>query len=370
VALKVFDGLDHYSNPNTDLLTRSAGFLQWNVPSASALSAFVTGTDNVGTVLQFAGANLFPGSVRPLRAVWADRNAEMYVGVRIKLPSASGSPNGIASGFWFTFVDTVAGAAQVTLNFDYTNYAIRCYRGDYSGTSLGISANNAWPADAFVFVEFHIKIHASAGIVNVRVNGNDVLNLTGQNTKNTANAWADATDFALQTSVLNGTSYAWMRDVYYCDTATDSGSLPNNTFLGDVGTRTLFATGDSSVAWTPNSGVNNYSRVNEHAMDSDTSYNSSANPGDEDQLNFGPITNTVPLIYGLQVTIAARKDDVGSRVIKTGLKSGGTTSYGANHSVPSSYVYFTDLWVLDPNTSANWTRAAVNALAGIYNLVS
>lgn len=370
MALKVFDGLDHYNSPNTDLLTRSAGFLQWQIPALSALSSFVTGTDNVGKVLQFQAANLFPGVVRPLRAVWKDRNDEMFIGVRVKIPSAAGSPSGQTSGFWFAFVDTVAGAYQVTLNFDSSNYAIRAYRGAYNGTSLGISSNNSWPADAYIFVEFHIKIHASAGIVNVRVNGNDVLNLTGQNTKATANAWADATDFSLQTTVLNNDHYAWMRDVYYCDTASDSGSLPNNTFLGDVGTRTLFATGDSVVQWTPNSGANNYSRVNENAMDSDTSYNSSANPGDEDQLDFGPIVNTIPIIHGLQVTIAVRKDDVGARVIKTGLKSGGTTSYGADHSVPSSYVYFTDLWILDPNTSANWTRAAVNALAGIYNLVS
>lgn len=367
MALKVFDGFEKYASPNADMMSRSDNFLQWQNPISSALNGFVTGRDGIGQALKFQAANVTLGS-RPLRAVWQDRNAEMYVGQGLYLPSASGSQN--AAGFYFTFRDTVAGAAQIIVYFNFNNYAIQVYRGT-TATLLGMSDNNAWTGDAWFFVEIHVKIDDAAGVVDVHVDGVSKINLTGQDTKATTNAWADALDYDLQSTVLNENSYCLLDDVYYCDTVADSGVLPNNTFLDDVGTRALVATGDGgTIQWTPNSGANNYSRVADSAMDSDSTFNSTSTAGNEDQVTHAPLTNLIPIIYGVQVRIAARKDDVGPRTIKVGLNSGGTVDYGADHPVLTTYAYFSDLWVLDPDTGANWTRTGLNAVLSAYNLVA
>lgn len=368
MAFKVGEGFDHYLSPVADMLSRADGFLQWQLPAGNCLDGFVTGRDGRGRALKFKGANTFTPA-NPLRGVWKDRNTEMFIGKALYLPSGA-SPTSNAAGFYFVFMDTVAGAPQVTVHFDYNNYSVSAYRGAYNGTLLGISSNNSWPGDAWNFIQFRIKIDPSGGVVQVKVGANMVLNLTSKNTQATANAWSDALDNCLQTSILNEYSEAYMDDIYYCDTAVDPGASPNNTFLGDVGTRTLFLTGDVATQWSRNGGAANFSRLNEIAMDGDTTYTFSANPGDEDRFTAQPLVNVIALIVAVQITIAVRKDDMGPRVVKAGMLSGVTTSYGSNHSVPDTYVYFTDPWVLDPNTTANWTRTAVNALEPIANLVS
>lgn len=353
------------------MLSRS-GFLQYQqwVANISPTVTFISGP-SIGKALRIQGGVSSAG----LMAVYADRNAEAFIGWRVRSPAnLSGGTN---SGRWFIFYDAVAGGIQFSVFFNRNNYSVQVFTGGgsganpASGTSIGLSANNVWTDNTWELVEIHAKIHGSAGEVEVRVRGETVLHLTGQNTKITANAWFDS--IGLVPDPFSGgasNSYLDLDDHYYCDTTSDSGTSANNTFMGDVGTRTLFATGDGSVHFIPNSGANNYSRINETAMDSDTSYNSSATPGDEDQFTFQPMINAIPVIYGVQVTIAVRKDDVGPRVIKTGLVSGGTTGYGANHSLPDTYAYFTDMWILNPDTTANWTRTEVNAALGLYNLVS
>jgi hypothetical protein len=361
VALKVGEGYDHY-NAQPDFLTRS-GFLQWQFPNSAPLQAFsfVTGLAAIGKALYWGVSHNIGAPDQTVSAVWADRNQEAFIGFRVNLPFGSSLTVG--------FVDTIGGATQCSVFFNSANYAVYAYRGDTSGTLLGVSPNNAWTGATNQFFEFRVKVANSGGVLEVRKGNVVILTVSGVDTQQTANAWHDRMDLGLPGALFSNV-YATIDDLYYCDTTSDPGATPNNTYLGDVGTRTLFTTGDGTVQWTPNSGANNYSRVAETAMDSDTSYNATATPGNEDRLSHQPIVNVIALIYGVQVTIAARKDDVGPRVLKTGLKSGATTSYGANHSLPDSYAYFTDMWILDPNTSANWTRTAVNNVQSIYNLVS
>ena len=226
-----------------------------------------------------------------------------------------------------------------------------------------------WTGDVWNYIEVRAKIDNSAGVIDVHINGVSVTSVSGVDTQATTNAWFDSADFLL-VPPINTQTFIWRDDFDYCDTTTGAGATAANTFLGDVRVATLFATGDDSVQWTPNSGSDNFSRINEPAMDSDTSYVSTSTATDQDTYDFEPLINTVGTIFGIQLTVAARKDDAGSRVIKQVLKSGGTTDFGADNALPDvTYAYFTDQWILDPNTSANWTRANVNAIAAGVNLV-
>lgn len=361
MALQVWEGFDHY-NGSADLISRS-GFLQWQFPDAlSPFSAFTTGRNGFGKSLQIGTVNAGLYGGQRLRGVWAVRNAEVYFGIAVYCPAGAGVN--------FSLVDTVANAPQVGINFNPNNYSVQVWRGTLgTGTQIALSNNNVWAGDVWNFIEIHYKINGSTGAIDARVNGVSVFGgpVTGLNTQATANAWSDAVDISVSDG---GSQLIELDDLYYADTATGAGTFPANSFLGDCRVATLFATGNGSVQFTPLTGAN-WQEISEHAMDSDTSYNYSSTPGQEDTFTFGALSATINVIFGVQITIAARKDDGSSRVIKAALISSATEVYGSNHSIPdTNYAYFTDIWILDPHTSSNWTLGGVNGATYGYNLVS
>lgn len=142
--------------------------------------------------------------------------------------------------------------------------------------------------------------------------------------------------------------------------ATLPASLAGNTFV----TATLAA---ATILGTLT--ITNAGNVSEVAMDSDDTYNSSSTLNDEDLLVFGVLPGDINLVLGVQLTGAYRKDDAGTRVVKQALKSSTTEVYGADHYLSTeTYVYFTDLFVLDPNTDTSWTTTGVNSLVAGYNV--
>jgi hypothetical protein len=78
---------------------------------------------------------------------------------------------------------------------------------------------------------------------------------------------------------------------------------------------------------------------------------------------------TSPTIKGVMHSINAKKDDAGSRNIKSLCKSSSTTSTGTSQALPSSYAYLTQVWETDPNTAAAWTETNLNAAEfGVENV--
>ena len=352
MALKVWDGFDHYGSA-TDFTQRS-GFLQYI--TSSIAPSFVTGRNGFGSAISIAGSNF--------TAVMGQRVASAFIGFACQIPSGS--------GLYVSFNDTTVGltvTTQVTVFFDQANFAIKVYRGfapSATSTQLYISPNNVWTAKVWNFIEIWPVIDDTTGSVTVRVNGVVVATLTGADTDFSGNTWWDSVTFTNPGVGMVAT----FDDLYYADTVVGPGSYPANNFLGDVRVATLFPTANAGVHFTPLAGTN-FSEINEHQMDSDASYNFSTTAGDEDFFTFDPLENTVSKIYGIQLTGAWRKDDGGMRVIDQVVKTGGTEYLSPDHSVPDNfYAYFTDLWILNPNTSVNWTLTDVNNILAGYKLIS
>lgn len=366
MALKAFDGFDHYNSGGAfggDLFARS-GFIQYdpNFLGASSVS-FVAGINGDGSAV----------TGNYLRATYAARNATAIIGQAIKFPANAPANNG-----WIFLLDSLGASlhtCQISILFNPGNNSISVYRGSGyvgfesgNGTLLLTTANNVMVPTQANYVEIQATIDPSAGAVAIYLNGSatPVVNITGANTRNSANSVFDqAVWFGLTNTMV-------LDDHYYCDTVVGPGSFPCNAPLGSVHCETLFAIGNDQAQWSPNPNTNaNWQNVNEAAMDSDTTYNSSATPGQEDRFNYQSLPGVVSAVFGAQVTGAYRKDDAGTRTVKQALKSGVTEVYGANDNLASSaYGYFTDLFVLDPNTSASWTNAAINAVKAGYNLVA
>lgn len=342
MALKAIDGFDHYNN-QTDLLARSNSFLQWqNVTFGS----FSTGRNGNALALSLGG-----NTPRQLTGVFAQRVASAGIGHAASIPSDN--------TYSMSFKDSVSGVTHITITLNSNNFSIQVNCG---ATQLYYSPNNVWGGNVWHYCEAWVVINSSTGSVLFKVDGETLVNLTAVNTQNGGNAQWD--------------TYTWsgpggpIDDFYYCDSTTDSGIYPNNAPIGDMRVFTQFATGNSAVQWTPLANTN-WQEVSETAMDGDTSYNFSQTAGQEDLLTFSHPPATTNKILGVALTGAYRKDDATMRTIKQPIKSGVTKVYGATYSLPdNSYSYFTDMFILDPNTSANWALAAVNGITAGYNLVS
>jgi hypothetical protein len=114
-----------------------------------------------------------------------------------------------------------------------------------TATGLAITSFNVWH-----YFEIYGTVNASTGTCTVYMDGTAIITVTGVNTGSAAVA-------RIQTNTDgNGgnTQALQIDDLFFADATTH---------LGECKVETLRPASDSSVAWTPSSGANNYSRVNE-----------------------------------------------------------------------------------------------------------
>ena len=385
MALKAVEGFDTYNNARADMLSRTGlDFLQWQIYGANnqPTLSFVPGFEGDGKAFQIAGVGGPPGPNSGLPtewpvAVWGARNQTATIGVRLNNNPSGGTINNLP-GCTFYFYDTIANTIQITVLFNPLNYAVEIYRGQFS-VFLGASPNNFWDGNQPNYVEIQPFIApGTGGSVHVRVNYDAIsgagadYNLTSVNTQASVNAWFDATGFspAVMTGVAGTGGVISLDDLYYCDTTVTAGLYPNNSFLGDIHAYTRFPNGNNAVQWTPLT-LTNWQMVDETAMDSDATYNSTITPGNEDTFNLPTLPGVVNNIIAIIIQGAYRKDDAGAHSVKQALVSNGVTYYGPPRSLQNTtYGYLSDIFELDPNTGANWTILHANGMAAGYNLVS
>lgn len=280
----------------------------------------------------------------------------------------SGSPATVGQSFGFlrTTLSGVmrfagfleGGSYQVMLGDDGSNH-LRVWRGQ--GTAVLGTGTKVINDNTYYHIEWKVTIHPSAGTIVVKVNGVVDINLSGLNTRATANSWADQASIGPDTNFGLGGGYVGHIDDYIVWDTT--GAAPWNDFPGDCRVQCLNPSADgASSAWTPNSGTTHFNRVNEATQDGDTTYLSDANVGDRDTWTFTDLTPTSGSVLGVAVVAVARKDDAGARSIVTVERQSGVNYDNATvHPLGTTYTYERDNMTLNPATSAQFTVAEVNA---------
>lgn len=343
MALRFVDSMAHYSQTQLQA-GRKYG-------STNGVQINATGGRRTNPCLRVTGWNT------PLTLI-LDQQPTWIQGWAWKLGSIPGS-----GGLNDHFLDIYdAGTLQCFFHMN-TDGTISGYRGN--GTLLGTSAG-VIPSGSYVYIEFKVTIHASAGVMAIRVNGVSFLNLTGKNTQMSGNATANKFVYYQNPSFAPGVTTDW-HDFYVCD---GTGSV-NNDFLGDIRVDATFpnAAGTNS-AWTPNSAVANYTTVDENPATDDTDYNSSSTAGNKDTYNYPAIPPSAGTVFGVVVQSTVRKDDAGSRTTRALVLQGGTVYNGATLGVGDTYAIQTEIFEQDPNTAAPWTVAGVNSAEYGLELVS
>jgi hypothetical protein len=234
-----------------------------------------------------------------------------------------------------------------------------------NGTVLGSASVQALSEGVFYYLELRVVIHPSTGSYVLRVDGVPWLSGGPVNTQGAGTASANMIVLGhFSDGIFLNVD---VDDIYICD---GTGSA-NTQLLGDCRVDALLPSGDGAHAgWTPSAGTSHFSLVDEVPPNDDTDYLSASVATTRESHTFTNLpAMPTPVIYGVQHTVVARKDDAGTRQVYSLVKSGAITQVASTpFTMALAWTMYTAIWEQDPATTAPWTVAGVNAMeAGVEN---
>lgn len=230
------------------------------------------------------------------------------------------------------------------------------------GTTLTYNSVNYGGLVAGTWQQLQVRLVVSptVGVVHVRIDGTDFINLTGQNT--------GSTNIGKVAWYGNNSADRRLANIVVLD---NTGSFANSLPSGRVKVYTLYPDGDGAYTdWTPNSGSNRYSRINEKPADDDTSYVSDITVGNKFSCTMGDLpTSGIAQVLGTLLTAIQEEDDAGGKTDKLLIRSGSTDQYSSS-DIPTVTAYQSTtkdgvaamVQNVDPATSAQWDVTGINAV--------
>ena len=266
---------------------------------------------------------------------------------------------GTATGEW-TFLATQDPAAttQVSVTWDCLSNVLRLYRAT-AGTLLATSGTTLAP-DSWHVVELrHQLLTTTTGVAEVWLDGNRVINFSGD--------VVNSTVVSVQSVLLGSVSglvpavgaYIGFDDIAINDVA---GAI-NNGRPQDGRIVLLSPSGAGSSTQFTRGGTDtgaNYSQVNE-IPPSIAQYVGSNTVGQRDLYTLADVAVAVSSINVVEAILLAQNSDAGGGSIAPTIKSAATVNEATAIGLSTSPSYVRAQWETDPNTSAAWTIAAVNA---------
>lgn len=237
--------------------------------------------------------------------------------------------------------------------------------GALATSATGVILNNTWH-----YIEVYARINDTTGQVIVKVDNNEVINVTNVDTRN--GGTGIITGLGPLHSSSNGAPSDYIGsqqdydDWYICDT---TGTV-NNSFLGPVRIDGLLPNADGATTdFTPFSGTDNFVMVDEAIPNGDTDYNSSATIGHKDIFDLTSIPTPASVtVFGVVSRVRARASDLGTVELQPSIISSATEADGARRFLGTSYNEYSDLFEQNPNGNVPWTDTTVNALQQAYRI--
>lgn len=345
MSIDLVEGFDH---TNSDALLASKG---WTVTNELISEGFFTYTQtarvagngySIGINRTGGAANDRDNSLT--KVITSDDG--LYFGAGVVVVGV------FYSSLIIEFLDTATSQIGVRFNTDRT---LSVVRGGWGGTVL---ATTAWQftLGSWFHLQFQCKIANSGGWIKLWINGELIIDTTGLDTQNTANASANRIYLKGSCATQSG-QYVRFDDLY---SGNEAGSL-NTAPIGDAIVATLFPTAaGANTAWTPSAG-SNYQNVDEVNADGDTTYNYTSTLNNKDTYTYGNLPATAALVFAIQINPYLRKDDAVARACKSLMRVGSTNyQIGADKYLSTSYLYYPALTEIDPSDSLQPTVADVN----------
>lgn len=298
---------------------------------------------------------------RQIRRVFGEAKQVVGFGYRFnveELPSAEPIDDNGGYGLELANFRDVANTSHCHITLG-TDGAVIFRRGN---TEIGRSDPCIAPGGYHHF-EAKVKIDNSTGYVEVRVNEVTVLNLTGIDTQNSANATAAQVSVGLRGSVSTGAvgfSTCDFDDFFAWD---DDNTDAENTivdFIGDKGVYWLPVNADTAEAdWTKSTGVTGYTLIDEIPPSGGTDYIADTTGAARSIFGVSDLPANVAELIAVMPVIMPRKEDSGSVTMRGGIVVNGQESYGPDDSPSTAYAYLRPApKTIDPDTGVAWANDA------------
>lgn len=272
--------------------------------------------------------------------------AQLFVGFAFKVDNITATR--ILLSAWGDTGVTQHSVLQVS-----TTGQVQALRGS---SILASSAAGAIVPGNWNYIEMRSTIADSGGVFEVRLNGTQVINFTGD-TKNVGTL--TTYDMVSLSGASTTDPLITYDDLYIADAL---GSAPNNTFLGEVVVQTLIPTAPgNSTGFTPIGAATNWEAVGELPIDTND-YVASNVVGTKDTYTLANLSGSTGTIYGVQTNVIASKTGVGAANLKAVVRSGGTDYNDATVTLNASPAWYGAIRETNPNTGTAWTATTVNAL--------
>lgn len=326
-----------------DLVTATTlldGSGRWALPSGVTSGSWSIVTGRTGNCARLTMIN---NAARLIERV-IDNQQEWYVGFAFRFSTTPEATHNL-----YRLVDSTT--TQIEVSLDTSRRLIISRNGTALATSTGALNTNQW-----YYVEVYAKIDPSVGAVDVHIDETSFVNVTGANTRNSANSFANRIQIGDNSATAAvGTQTKDFDDMYFAD-GTNS-----QTFLGDRAVKVSAPTGaGATTAWTPSTGAN-WAAVDEQPANDDTDYVSSATVNQVDTYVFADLASNVGAIDAVNVVLRSRKDDAGTRSIAAVVRPVSTDRVGTTRAQSTTYQLTSNVWVTNPDTGVAWTRAGFNA---------
>jgi hypothetical protein len=370
------DGFEHYGTDEANMLDGVYADCFTGVYGALSTTQAATGSYSyyIGQ-----GTTGNTNDVRGFRKVLPTSTLSIGVGQRLyfaALPSAADS----------------LGAASIlglmptnSLNNSHLNFVvgingeIHCYRGSEMQSGDGItngtllfSTDPLLVASAWNHVEIQAGIHDTTGWVRIAINGVHRHEETGLDTAYNAFEIGSILMTRPFLGEHNATTRWYIDDLYvydfegdsavyhdWCPTVDGSGVATN--YMGEWQCMYLPMNGDTAEDdWVPSTGSDAYAVVDE-TDPNDADYISSTAAGDLTELAFTDLPEDITVVRGVMLVGRMSKSDAGPALVTFGAKSVAATDDAAERPITVEPTYWWDFMHEDPNTSARWTRAGLNA---------
>lgn len=337
------DGFDAYNGAGAGSSSAVGLGVRWAFPLATPSTPLPAG--------RFGGHAL-----SPYNSSFQFGYATLQTGISYTSATMGAAIIGAQAGTTFTLLGFLLnGSGQFSLVFNTASQVLSIISGT-SGATFCSSVALGPILVSWHYFEISVVVASGAGgSVFAYLDGVLVCSATGINT---AALGASVNGIFLGCVNASGNAINYHDDFYF---------NPSVTPLGPMRCPMLRASADSAVAWTPNSGANNYSRVNETDMDGDTSYVSASANGTSDLYTFGLLPTTPSTIFDVAPVMAVRGTDANPRGVEMQISSSSTLDRGSAGGTSNAYGFSSRSLLVDPNTGLAWTASAVNSvLAGPY----
>jgi hypothetical protein len=283
-----------------------------------------------------------------------------------------------------------------------------------SGTQIGAVTIQSYPGSAWHYMEIGVTISSSAGVVILRVDGTNWINLTNQNTQANSDAFATGVAIGWQDPGIGGSTVGKPQlnfdDVYICNgLAPAPNGFLGNTYIGCIlpsgnGTTQQWSPGgaawpqstsvtlgqkivdpngyiqqvtaagttgstqpafnstvggvttDGSVTWT-NQGRSPFQFVSENPPNDGQTFITNSVVGNEELFTFPSVTQ-----QGTIAAVVIWPRASGNAALRGIALSGSTTGdNGSDLTLTGGYTYAMAPLLTDPNTGVAWTIAGLNA---------